>query len=215
MSLTNKFKLSSIALASAVAMGAMTVPSVASAEVSYNAEVASMNLFRGTNGGAGVISGGADYKNDSGLYAGLWTINTNAQYELDLYAGYAGEVAGFGYDISYWDIDVPEANAKTTKEIALGLSYADFSIGFVDGKYGDAELKYTYTTLGYSMDKFSVLYGMYDEKVASSDYSHVDLSYAATDAVSFTISKASRGSGNTATNEEMLFKIGYSLPIGK
>ena len=214
MSLTNKFKLSSIALASAMALGAMTAPTLASAEVSYNAAVHSMNIFRGTNGGSGAISGGADYKHDSGAYAGLWTINTNAQYEIDLYAGFAGEVGGVGYDISYWDIDVPEGLAKTTKELALGLSYADFSLGFVDGKYGNAETKFTYVTAGYSYDKFSFLYGINDEKDANTaDYSHMNLSYAATDAVSFTVSKLTRATGNTATNEEMLFAVSYSLPI--
>jgi len=222
MSLKNKFQLSSIALASAMAMGAMTVPTMASAEVGYNAAVSSMYLWRGqdvSNGAA--ISGGADYSHDSGIYAGAWassgvsggTITADSGngngYELDLYVGYAGEVAGVGYDISYWDIDYPQTSKESGNEGSLGLSYAGFSASYTYNT--DSASDYTYTTVGYSYDKFGITYGMSDD--GASDYSHVDLSYAATDALSFTLSKLSDdGAGKP---EEMLVAVSYSLPIGK
>ena len=66
--------------------------------------------------------------------------------------------------------------------------------------------------MGYSFDKYGITYGMSDSG-AGAEYSHVDLSYAATDALSFTLSKLSDdGAGEP---EEMLIKVSYSLPIGK
>ena len=221
MNLTNKFKLSSIALASAMAMGAMALPTTASAELGYNATVSSMYLWRGYDSSNGpTISGGMDFTDKSGIYAGAWassgvngsgsstdTTSTDG-YELDLWVGYAGEVAGIGYDISAWSIDYPQVVDKDSgTEIALGLSYKDFSVGIVDG-----EEEYKYYTLGYSMDKFGITYGKSDAG-AGSEYSHVDLSYQATDALSFTVSKATDDGADIA--EEMLVSVSYSLPIGK
>lgn len=216
MSLKNKFKLSSVALASAMAMGAMTVPSIASAEVDYNAAVSSMYLWRGLDVSQGpAVSGGIDYSHDSGLYASAWASSgftgdpaVGGGYELDLFVGYAGEVAGVGYDISVWDIDYPQVvNGESGTEVALGLSYADFSFGYVSG-----EDDYEYMTLGYSYDKFGITYGTSDDG-AGAEYSHIDLSYAATDALSFTVSKASDDTAGVP--EEMLISVSYSLPIGK
>jgi len=221
MNVKNKFKLTSVALASAVAMGTMALPTTASAEVGYNAAVSSMYLWRGQDVSDGpAISGGIDYSHDSGFYASAWASSgvngsvTNAPvditpgYELDLWLGYAGEVGGFGYDISVWDIDYPQVvNGTSGTEVALGLSYEGFSLGYVDG-----EEDYKYYTLGYSYDKFGLTYGASDAG-AGSEYSHVDFSYAATDELSFTVSKASDDGAGVA--EEMLISVSYSLPIGK
>ena len=227
MSLNNKFKLTSIALASAVAMGTMAMPTTASAELEYNAAVSSMYLWRGTDVSDGpAISGGADYSHDSGVYVGTWASsgvagsNTNAPvgttpgYEIDLYAGYAGEAAGLGYDISYWKIDYPQSvGANAGYELALGLSYADFSLGYVDC-VTDSNCKYSYTTLGYTYDKYSITYGISDDAGTAADYTHLDLSIAVTDELSFTLSKAdAEVPGGVA--EELLVAVSYSLPIGK
>jgi len=217
MSLTNKFKLSSIALVSAMAMGAMTVPMTASAELGYNATVSSMYLWRGQDVSKGsAISGGIDFTDKSGIYASAWASSgvngtsgatAGSGYELDLFVGYAGEVAGIGYDISAWSIDYPQVKgADAATETVLGLSYKDFSFGYTMG-----ENKYTYTTLGYSYDKFGITYGLSDAD--GTKYSHVDLSYSASDALAFTISKAS--DDNAGVAEEMLISVSYSLPIGK
>ena len=223
MSFKNKFKMTSIALASAMAMGAMTMPTVASADVSYNAAVGSMYLWRGLDASKGpTISGGINYSHDSGAYAGAWAssglngtgASTSAAdgYELDLFVGYSGKVSGFGYDISYWDIDYPQvtgANGKSINELSLGLTYADFSVSYT--KNTKSGSKYQYITAGYTFGKFGIKYGMSDN--GSDDYSHIDLSFAASDKVSFTASKLSDASGGTANPEEMLIAVTYSLPI--
>lgn len=229
----NKFKLSSVALASAMAMGAMTIPSMASAEVGYNAAVGSMYLWRGQDVSNGpTISGGIDYSHDSGFYASAWASsginggdttadsNSGDGYELDLWAGYAGEVGGFGYDISYWDIDYPQTATESGNELIVGLSYEDFSFSYTMNT--DSASDYEYITLGYSYDKFGITYGMSDTGTGG-EYSHIDLSYAATDALTFTLSKASDSSSAAyiadpdggATPEEILISVSYSLPIGK
>ena len=223
MKLTNKFKLSSVALASAMAMGTMAVPSMASAEVGYNAAVSSMYLWRGQDVSNGaVMSGGIDYSHDSGFYASGWAStgivggaivaesDSGNGYELDIILGYAGEVAGVGYDISYWEIDYPQTFAEAFNEVSLGLSYEDFSVSYTTNT--DSAVDYDYITLGYSYDKFGITYGMSDAG-AGSEYSHVDLSYAATDALSFTLSNPSDDGAGVA--EEMLISVSYSLPIGK
>jgi uncharacterized protein (TIGR02001 family) len=223
MSLKNKFKLSSVALASAMAMGAMTVPSIASAEVGYNAAVSSMYLWRGQDVSNGaVVSGGIDYSHDSGVYVSGWastgivgdTITADSDsgngYEFDIILGYSGEVAGVGYDISYWEIDYPQTYTEAFNEASLGLSYADFSFSYTTNT--DSAVDYDYMTVGYSYDKFGITYGMSDAG-AGAEYTHVDLSYAATDALSFTLSKASDDGAGVA--EEMLIAVSYSLPIGK
>ena len=211
MSFKNKFKMSSLALATAMAMGSIAVPMTASADVGYGATVSSMYLWRGQDVSQGPeISGEIDYTHSSGFYASAWAssgmtgdIAAGGGYELDLWAGYAGEVSGLGYDISAWSIRYPQVKTNGT-EYALGLTYMDFSLGYVDG-----EDNYSYTTLGYSYDKFSITYGMSDAD--GSKYSHVDLGFAATDALSFTVSKASDDSAGVA--EEMLVVASYSLPI--
>jgi len=214
MSLKKKFKLTSIALASAVAMGAMAMPTTASAEVGYNATVGSMYLWRGQDVSQGpTISGGIDYSHDSGLYASAWASSgftgdpaVGGGYELDLFVGFAGELAGVGYDISVWDIDYPQVvNGTSITETALSLSYENFSLGYVDG-----EDDYSYITAGLTLDKFGFTYGMSDAG-AGSEYSHFDLSYAATDALSLTVSKAS--DDGAGVPEEMLIAVSYSLKI--
>lgn len=228
MNLKNKFKLSSVALASAMAMGAMVVPATASAELGYNASVSSMYLWRGQDVSNGpTISGGVDFSDKSGFYASAWASSglnggdrtadsgSGGGYELDLWVGFAGEISGVGYDISVWDIDYPQTSTTSGTEVALGLSYDKFSFGYVDG-----DDDYKYYTLGFSIDKFGLTYGSSDNG-AGAEYSHFDISYQATDALSFTISNASDSSsaaaitaGNNAA-EEMLISVSYSLPIGK
>jgi uncharacterized protein (TIGR02001 family) len=211
-------KLSPIALATTLALGGLAaIPVTANAELGYNASVASMYLWRGqdvSNGPA--VSGGIDYSHESGLYVSTWVSSGVAAssgsngggYEYDIWAGYAGEVSGLGYDISYWAIEYPqETNAlDVINETALGLTYSMFSLGYIDGD------GYSYTTLGASYDAFSVKYGIASNDTAG-DYTHLDLSYAATDALSFTVSYNINNDDGVLTAPKSLFMVAYSLPI--
>lgn len=110
---------------------AMVAGSQAMAGVEANIGAASNYLWRGvtqTNDGA-AISGGLDWSNDTGLYVGTWASNvswtTPAGYELDLYAGYGGELgSGMGYDVGYIAYLYPIGDANSDfSEVYANLSY--------------------------------------------------------------------------------------------
>jgi len=97
-------KLQKTILISALALTGMT-STTAFAEVTANAAATSNYLWRGQEqtGGDAAVSGGIDYANESGFYAGTWASNASwadeMTYELDLYAGFGGAInEGVGYE---------------------------------------------------------------------------------------------------------------------
>lgn len=97
-------------------MGA--VPFQSMAEVSANVAASSNYFWRGitqTQDGA-AVSGGIDYSNDSGFYAGTWVSNVDfgskTSYELDLYAGFSGSQGDLGYDVGYIHYAYPDAEGS-------------------------------------------------------------------------------------------------------
>jgi hypothetical protein len=96
-------------------------------------------------------------------------------------------------------------------DIYLNLSLAgvDFTTNFSDNG-GD----YVYNTLGYGMGSVSGLIGVNTdlEDDGKGAYTHIDVSYAYNDNVSFTVSKmVAQSSGTSAASPE--FVVSYSLPI--
>ena len=208
MKLTKNVK--AMAVASALVAPSFVV-STASAEVSFNAQVASMYLFRGQSASAGgaAVSGGVDYENKSGAYAGAWTSSGESTLgnEMDLFVGYKGEAGGVSYDISFWNLDYPAVADSDVNETALELGYDKFTFGLVSGEDG-----YLYTSVAAEFDKVTLTYGMKTDD-ADADYSHVDVAYAATDDVTLTASFPSDdGAGAT---EEPLYVVSYEIPLGK
>jgi len=143
----------SIVLATAVA--SVLASGVASAELSGNAAITSNYIWRGItqtqDEAAG--QGGIDWGHSSGLYAGTWVSNVafggdNSAngYEMDVYAGFGGEVGGFGYDlgvISYqYPID-PATNftevyaSGTMSIVTIGLAYTVDAASFNDAENND------------------------------------------------------------------------------
>ena len=153
-------KLLTIILTSFIAL-----PSLAG--VSANVSFATDYIWRGMTqtGGDPAISGGFDYANDGGFYAGIWGSNVGfsedenglgAGSELDFYFGYGFETeAGLGIDISYVDFMYPGATSLDFQEIGVALSYGDFGVGYYSGQDGAPD----YMDLSYSMGDFSVSYG--------------------------------------------------------
>ncbi|CAN0602481.1 unnamed protein product, partial [Ectocarpus sp. 12 AP-2014] len=128
-----------VSLLSAGVIGAVAVPSVASAETTANVSVVSNYIFRGvtqTDGDA-AVQGGLDYADESGLYVGGWastvdfgTADPVTSYEIDLYAGFAGEVEGVGYDVGYLYYAYPDSDTNIDfGEIYGELSYSLFALG--------------------------------------------------------------------------------------
>jgi len=220
-----------IALATAMTAG-LVGTTTTQAEVSASAGIASSYLWRGQNlsNGAAVVSGSLDYGHESGAYAGAWVSSGDAKMgtEYDLYVGFSGEAGDLSYDVGYVGYIYPsqneEAVADTTNDIDstadelgnmsdlyLNLSFAgvDFTTNFSDNG-GD----YVYNTLGYGMGAVSGLIGVNTdlEENGHGAYTHIDLSYAYNDNLSFTVSKmVAQSSGTSAASPE--FVVSYSLPI--
>ena len=205
------------ALAAAVAgsmmMGAATT---ASAEVSASFAASNMYLWRGINlteDGA-AVSGSLDYSHESGFYAGIWTSTETGGHETDLYAGFAGEIGGLGYDVAYYyymypedgtDVDIPD---NALADVFVGLSYGPVFANFFQQVDDNAD-EDLYYQLGFNYEKFTVFYGGWDLENGNDDYSHVQVGYQATDELSFAVSKAS--DSGFGVEEDPLFQVTYSL----
>jgi hypothetical protein len=226
-----------IALAAAMTAG-LVATTTTQAEVSASVGIASSYLWRGQNLGNGdaALSGSLDYAFESGLYTGAWVSSGDAGLgtEYDLYVGFAGEAGGIGYDIGYMGYIYPsqsEENLESAIEAGVtgddlpGVSdelgdvgdiYLNLSLAGVDftTNFSDNGGDYVYNTLGYGMGSVSGLIGVNTdlEDDGKGAYTHIDVSYAYNDNVSFTVSKmVAQSSGTSAASPE--FVVSYSLPI--
>ncbi len=228
-------KLSPIALATTMALGGLVaMPGTANAEMSASATVSNFYLWRGldVSAGAAQVAGSLDYSHDSGLYAGVWAssvwgsdVNGPITYEgpeTDLYIGYAGEIAGLGYDFSVWEYLYNEGNDLVTEDYAdsdlsefvAKLSYAGVGLGIYFGNDAAGLPDYEYVTLDYTYGAFNILYGtwMYDIDGAD-ESSHLTVAYSVTDNFTFTVTKGMQDTVASAYDEDLLVHIAYSLPI--
>lgn len=221
MNKTFQFKklLISLAIASSAAVS-IAPAAVQAGELSYNAAVSNMYLWRGTDisNGQGVISGGVDYAADSGFGVGLWTSSEDAGTETDLYATYGFSSGDFGVTVGYWAYLYPSDGTTSSfdsddgslaSEYELTLSYADLS---ATAMIDTTETDNRYYSLDYGIGKVGLHYGMTSKLDSTQDYTDISVSYAATDALSFTLSKA-QGDGVTAAQEKPMVAVSYSLPI--
>ena len=222
--------LTPIALSVSVALGGLAIAPAASAEVSANVAISNMYLWRGTNLATtgGTVSGGIDYANESGLYAGVWTSSETGGTETDLYFGFAGEAGDVSYDVGYiWYLypeDTgfsPDLGDNDFSEIMLSAGMAGFGAALfisadplpasatVDGE------DYTYLALDYTTGDYNILYGIQSmDKTSSADYTHLTLTYSYSDNLSFAVSIASPDTKD-AIEEDPLFAVSYSIPLAK
>jgi uncharacterized protein (TIGR02001 family) len=103
-------KLSKVSLFAAAALAGMALASAASAQVAFNAGIATDYVFRGikqtydaTGGAAPEVFGGVDWSGGPNLYAGLWASNTGWSsdngVELDYYAGWKPKLGPVSLDL--------------------------------------------------------------------------------------------------------------------
>jgi len=123
-------KLMSKSLLSALIGSAVLLPTTVLADVSANVGVTTNYLWRGIEqaDGGPAISGGFDYSNESGFYAGTWASNVDfadADVELDLYGGYTGKAGDWDYDVGYILFMYPGTDA----DLDFGEIYGNFSKG--------------------------------------------------------------------------------------
>lgn len=141
-----------------LAAGSAMVSTTASAEVSANVAASSNYFWRGItqSGDEAAVSGGIDYSNESGFYAGTWISSLGGgASELDLYFGFSGETESFSYDVGYvfygypssvestGDADFSEIYASITfNALTLGVSVladAEWDADFADDIYYSAD----------------------------------------------------------------------------
>ncbi len=125
------------------------------AEVTANVALSSDYRFRGISqtDKAIALSGGFDFADDSGFYAGVWGSNVDfqvtavddASMELDIYAGFAGDLGetGFTYDINLLHFYYPNSASSlsynfTELTVALGYENFGFSISNTDDYFAGA-----------------------------------------------------------------------------
>ncbi len=154
--LLNK-KLTSVALATTLALSGLAMPTASNAELSGNIGVHSKYLLRGIfeeNSGT-AVQGGFDWSGDSGFYLGYWGSNlgysydasgtdpyTSTGFENDFYGGFAGEAGGIGYDIGliqYYYISVDDSDlTELTAKVSMGDGYVGMQYLLTDGWWGNS-----------------------------------------------------------------------------
>jgi uncharacterized protein (TIGR02001 family) len=133
--------------AAAVSMPAQAADIGGGLDLSGNMALASNYIWRGMdqNGNDPAVQGGIDLAHESGLYIGTWASNVsnnNASAEVDLYGGYATELAGIGVDVGYLAYFYPGATAGTDfQELYLGVSKeisgVELGVTFYEGTSDD------------------------------------------------------------------------------
>jgi uncharacterized protein (TIGR02001 family) len=140
-----KAKILTLAL---VAAGALTAP--VAAQIEGNVAITSNYVFRGvtqSDDGA-AISGGFDFAAESGFYIGVWgssvDFSDDTTMEMDLYAGYAFEYAGWGIDTGVIYYAYPDSpDGQNFVEVYGGVSRSfgpiawDASVAFSPEFYGE------------------------------------------------------------------------------
>lgn len=200
-----------INVAAVCALGVLSVAvPVVQAEVSASVAAANMYYFRGVDmGGGAAISADVNYS-ASGFTVGVWTTSGDEALgtEYDIYAGYAGEAGDFTYGGGFISYNYPEVSQEPGEytEAYLSAGYAGLELTYYKAITGG---EYTYTTLAYSYDKFTVLYGLHED-----DSSHLDLTYTYNDNLSFTIGQVVEENDNSYfPNADTKFVVTLTLPL--
>ncbi len=221
-----------IAIASLVSASALTAQ-VANAEVEVSASAAASNMYlwrgldlgqyTGDTGDAatgGVPAISADLSvSMGGAYAGVWTSSgdVNSGQEYDLYVGYGLEAGAVSIDASVWTYVYPSGDSSSDTmfdltELVLSASVGDASVTLYEPLTSDSA-EYRYIALGYGMGDVSATLGLTLSDTDATEYTHVDVSYAATENLSFTYSQiVDEGvTGSYDTNGKVVATL--SLPI--
>ena len=166
------------------ALAAVFTSSAAMAELTANVSATTNYLWRGVTqtGDASAVSGGIDYSDDSGAYAGVWVSNISGAQEVDYYGGYATDMFDVGVITYQYPIDTSlnftELYVSGTFEMVTASAY--FTIDKAGDPPNDAD---TYVSVSADLDPVSVWVGTYMFDAdgvggAELDYVHYGVSYA-------------------------------------
>lgn len=123
--------------AKTLALVALALPMIASAQVTANVSLTSNYKFRGqdqeqsrTSTFKPALQGGFDYAHESGFYVGNWNSSVswgNATLESDIYGGYKFKLGAFDADVGLLAYIYPGATANNTTELYGALTYGPFT----------------------------------------------------------------------------------------
>jgi uncharacterized protein (TIGR02001 family) len=206
---------------------------VASAEVTANVAVTNNYLWRGLEqtGGSAAVSGGIDYANESGFYAGTWASNASwgasedgtMSTELDLYFGFGGDISdNVSYDLGYVYYAYPDASGSAEEsdfsEIYASLSTGGFTFGVAvladseaggDGaEFGDS----VYASIDYAVEIASCAELAFHVGDYSGDFSTESVDFGASvskDGFTFGVSKTDFEDG--AGSDDLKFYVSYGV----
>lgn len=219
-------------IAGAVALSAFAgfaVPA-AHAEVAASVAIANMYYWRGLDLGKGDPALIADVAvKGAGFYGGLWASSGDAGLgtEYDFYAGYGFSAGPVSVDLNYTTYmypSVPDGGETlgfddvSDVAVTLGLKPSDDVTLTLMHRVGVGDIladdDYTYTTFSAAFGKFSALVGTHsDDSGAYDGLTHLDLSYAYTSNLTFTLGKVV-DQGEADWNDELKFIVKLSLPLG-
>ena len=161
------------------------------------------------------IQGGVDADLGNGWYVGNWNSTgrfEDANLEMDLYGGYAGEFSGgVGYDVSYAYYLYPSQSSWNGGEIIGSLSYMGFTVKLSNGLSGsmqDADSKSKRRlSLSYSAsltDKVAATVTYGERNKTGGDFSDYALavSYDLGDGLTTTATYSGAGKKDEADNHE-------------
>ncbi len=212
-----KKTLTATAIASALGLSVIAVPSIAQAGASANIGLTSNYYFRGIEQTESAsASAGLDYEHDSGLYVGTWAADVETGLEYDLYGGYVysadnfhvgAGVTGYYYTDDAFDDSYEEVNLYA----GFGPVSLEHSIGTWDG-YGD-EADYTFTAVNV---EYAGFYGTFGSHGDDFEGSYFEVGYG-TEIGGFDVGAgaifADEDLGGGDEDEALVFNIGKSFDL--
>jgi len=204
--------------ASALLVGNLAMAS-ADGKLSASATVSNAYLWRGIDlgQGAAAVSGDLIYSM-AGAYGGVWMSSGDSGLgqEYDLFAGYNTKMGEVTLDLSLWNYnysDLDERNDTTGElsEVVLSVSAYGANFSILDNVAGGSG--YYYYTFGYGMNDVSAKLGFHSFDNDLQNMTHLDVSYAYNDNLSFTVSKVVDEEVEGTYDNDPIFQVSYKLPI--
>lgn len=219
-------QLTKLSLVAAALSSTLFVSQSALAEVSANIGATSNYLWRGVtqSGDAASVSGGIDYADDSGFYAGTWvgSLATGAGAETDFYLGFGGETDSFTYDVGYAYYSYSDLEDSDFGELYFNGGIGNFGFGVAytvnsqvaEGSAfdsGDVYVSVSYGGIDLGNEfELALTAGSYSFDADIDGYSHVQADITKGD-FAFGISKATEDSGD----DDLKFVVSWSASFQK
>lgn len=218
-------KKASVVALTAALLGSVSVNTQAEESAfSGSAGLSTAYLLRGLDLDSPQFWGQADYT-AGGFSTSVWISSlASTSYELNLVPNYNFAVSeNVSIDVGAILYKYEDTDFGDYVDLTAGVGFGNFYVGYmhtIGSDYDDID--WDYLTFSGEFGAFSALvgYDAWDDGMDDGSYVHLDLSYAVTDELSFTVSKivttdGSYGDGIVANySDDVQFLVGYSLPIG-